>query len=545
MRRPWRLAAVVLFALTVVAGSFLGDRLLALSDTSREGLRQYTELVEAARQNYGGEVTYKDVVYSSIHGMLRQLDPHTSFLPPEAYQRMRDRQQSSFYGLGILVGLRDGQLTVIAPLEGTPASRMGIRAGDVITTIEGEPTSEMLLDDAVQKLKGPKDTEVNITIGRRGVSEPLEMTIKRAEIPLNTVRYVMMIAPGTGYFRITEFSRSTGKEVAQAIAALRAQGMERLLLDLRNNGGGLLDQAIAVADQFVPEGTLIVETKGRIRDSFQKFRAEGDHRPLDLPLVVLVNSGSASAAEILAGAIQDHDVGVIVGTPTWGKGLVQTVYGLPYDGALALTTASYYTPSGRLIQRDYTSFYDYYAHGDGLLEDGEEAAGRGIELPAGDEPVYYTDLGRKVYGGGGITPDVLIHPQESPELLQFLEARNAFFLFGVEYTAGKAALTADWQPGPDVLPQFEAWVAREGMVDSPGEIDAALQDADTRAQVLARIRAEALNATLGNDARYRALAEQDSQIREALRMFDKASELLAMRKGGRDDQRVAEGAARR
>jgi carboxyl-terminal processing protease len=541
MRRPWRVAAVVLFALTVVAGSFLGDRLLALSDTSREGLRQYTELVEAARRNYGGEVTYKEVVHGSIHGMLRQLDPHTSFLPPEAYQRMRDRQQSSFFGLGILVGLRDGQLTVIAPLEGTPASRMGIRAGDVITNIEGEPTAEMLLDDAVQKLKGPKDTEVRITIGRRGVSEPLEMTITRAEIPLTTVRYVMMIAPGTGYFRVTEFSRSTGKEVAQAIATLRQQGMERLLLDLRNNGGGLLDQAIAVADQFVPEGTLIVETKGRIRDSFQKFRAEGEHKPLDLPLVVLVNSGSASAAEILAGAIQDHDVGVIVGTPTWGKGLVQTVYGLPYDGALALTTASYYTPSGRLIQRDYSSFYDYYSHGDGLLEDGEEGAGGEIELPRGDEPVFYTDLGRKVYGGGGITPDVLIHPQESPELLQFLEARNAFFLFGVEYTSGKKALTPDWRPGPEVLQEFERWVASDGMVDSTSELDAALEDATTRTQVLARIRAEALNATLGNDARYRAIAEHDHQIQEALRMFGKATELLAMRKGGRkDDPRVAE-----
>src|SRR5688500_12402097 len=543
MRRPWRVAAVVLFVLTVAAGSFLGDRLLALSDSSREGLRQYTELVEAARRNYGGEVTYKEVVYSSIHGMLRQLDPHPSFLPPEAYQRMRDRQQSSFFGLGILVGLRDGQLTVIAPLEGTPASRMGIRAGDVIETIEGEPTADMLLDDAVQKLKGPKDTEVRISIGRRGVSEPLEMTIKRAEIPLTTVRYVMMIAPGTGYFRITEFSRSTGKEVADAIAALRAQGMERLLLDLRNNGGGLLDQAIAVADQFVPEGTLIVETKGRIRDSFQKYRAEGEHKPIDLPLVVLVNSGSASAAEILAGAIQDHDVGVIVGTPTWGKGLVQTVYGLPYDGALALTTASYYTPSGRLIQRDYSSFYDYYAHGDGLGEDGEEGAEGRIELPSGDEPVYYTDLGRKVYGGGGITPDLLIHPQESPELLQFLEARNAFFLFGVERTNGTKPVAVDWKPGPEVLREFEQWVAREGMVDDPAELEAALEEESLRIQVLARIRAEALNASLGNDARYRALAETDHQILEALRQFPKATELLALRKGEKVDPRVAEGAA--
>lgn len=534
--------ALTLFVFTVVAGGLFGDRLLALSDNARDGLRQYTELVEAVHRHHGAPVTYEDVVQSSIHGMLRKLDPHTSFLPPTAYQRMRDRQQSSFYGLGILVGMRDQQLTVIAPLEGTPASRMGIRAGDIITTIEGEPTDDMLLDDAVMKLKGPKDTEVTITISRAGVSTPLTMTIKRAEIPLTTVRYTMMIAPGTGYFRITEFSRSTGKEVAEAIATLRAQGMERLLVDLRNNGGGLLDQAIAVADQFVPEGTLIVETRGRIRDSFQKYRAEGEHKPIDLPVVVLVNSGSASAAEILAGAIQDHDVGIIVGTPTWGKGLVQTVYTLPYDGALALTTASYYTPSGRLIQRDYSSFYDYYAHGDGLGEPGAEGAEGQLELPPANGEVFYTDLGRKVYGGGGITPDVLIHPQEQPELLQFLEARNAFFQFGVDYTSRHEVSSADWKPSPQVLQEFAAWVGKQGMGE-PGELEAALQDEATRDQVLARIRAEAFNATLGNDARYRALAEKDAQIQEALRMFDRASELLASRRGGgAGGQRVAESA---
>ncbi len=545
MRRPWRIAAAVLFVVTLLAGALFGDRLLALSDNARDGLRQYTELVEAVHSHYGAEVSYKDVVYSSINGMLRQLDPHTNFLPPEAYARMRDRQQSSFFGLGILVGMRDNKLTVISPLEGTPASRMGIRAGDIITAIEGEPTDSMPIDDAVMKLKGPKDTEVTITIARRGVSTPLEMTIKRAEIPLTTVRYVMMIAPGTGYFRVTEFSRSTGKEVADAIASLRAQGMQRLLLDLRNNGGGLLDQAIAVADQFVPEGSLIVETKGRIRDSFHKYKAEGEHRPLDLPLVVLVNSGSASASEILTGAIQDHDVGVVAGTPTWGKGLVQTVYGLPYDGALALTTAQYYTPSGRLIQRDYSSVYDYYAHGDGIDEDGEDTSSGQLELPHGDDPVFYTDLGRKVYGGGGITPDVLVHPEESPELLQFLEARNAFFEFGVEYTNSHQVTDPNWSPDPGVIKDFERWVKAQGMVDDEGDLEKGLEDEATRREVLARLRAEIFNATLGNDVRYRVLAEGDHQIQQALGLFGKASDLLAMRKSGKGgDTHVAAGSSR-
>jgi carboxyl-terminal processing protease len=545
MRRPWRIAAALLFVITTIAGALFGDRLLALSDNARAGLRQYTELVEAVHAHSGAEVSYKDVVYSSINGMLRKLDPHTSFLPPEAYARMRDRQQSSFFGLGILVGMRDDKLTVISPLEGTPASRMGIRAGDIITNIEGESTADMPLDDAVMKLKGPKDTEVTITIARRGVSTPLELTIKRAEIPLTTVRYVMMIAPETGYFRVTEFSRSTGKEVQDAIASLRAQGMKRLLLDLRNNGGGLLDQAIAVADQFVPEGSTIVETKGRIRDSFHKYKAEGEHRPLDLPVVVLVNSGSASASEILAGAIQDHDVGIIAGTPTWGKGLVQTVYGLPYDGALALTTASYYTPSGRLIQRDYTSVYDYYAHGDGVGEDDEEANTGPLELPRGDEPVFYTDLGRKVYGGGGITPDVLVHAEEQPELLQFLEARNAFFEFGVEYTNDHKVTDPNWAPSPDVLRDFERWVKAQGMAEDEADLDKGFQDPATRKAVLARLRAEIFNATLGNDVRYRVLAEGDHQIQQALGLFGKASDLLALRKSGKGDTRVAAGGTQR
>jgi carboxyl-terminal processing protease len=541
MRRPWRIAAASLFCVTVLAGVLFGDRLLALSETARDGLKQYTELVEAVHAHYGTEVTYKDVVYSSINGMLRKLDPHTSFLPPEAYAKMRDRQQGSFYGLGILVGLRDNKLTVISPLEGTPAARMGIRAGDIITTIEGEATDTMPLDDAVMKLKGPKDTEVTITVARRGVSQPLQMTIKRAEIPLNTVRYVMMIAPGTGYFRITEFSRSTGKEVEDAIATLRAQGMQRLLLDLRNNGGGLLDQAIAVADQFVPENSLIVETRGRIKDSFHKYRGEGEHKPLDLPLVVLVNSGSASAAEILSGAIQDHDVGVIAGTPTWGKGLVQTVYTLPWDGALALTTAQYFTPSGRLIQRDYTSFYDYYAHGDGAATGDDESSEGQMETPRGDQPVYHTDLNRKVYGGGGITPDVLVRAEEIPELVQFLEARNAFFEYGVEYTNHHKVTDPAWRPDASVLPEFEKWAVHEGMVDDPADIEKGLQDARTRAALTERIRAEIFNATLGNDVRYRVVAESDHQIQEGLRLFDRATALLAQRRGSQGVDHVAAG----
>ncbi|MFP5284549.1 MAG: S41 family peptidase, partial [Thermoanaerobaculia bacterium] len=335
MRRSWRIAAITLFVLSLTLGGLVGDRLLALTDDARDSLRLYTELINVAHERYGAEVSYKDLVYSSVNGMLRSLDPHTAFLSPEAYEGMREKQQTSFYGLGILVGVRSGQLTVISPLEGTPASRLGIQAGDVISTIEGEPTDTMTLDEAVGKLKGPKGTQVKITIVRRGLDEPLPMSVTRAEIPQTTVRLAYMMTPTTGYLMITEFSRGTGREVAEAIDKLKKEGMRQLIVDVRNNGGGLLDQAIEVADQFLPEESVIVQTKGRTRDAFQSYRATGKYPSLDAPVVVLVNEGTASASEIVAGALQDHDRGMVVGTPSWGKGLVQTVYNLSYGAGLA------------------------------------------------------------------------------------------------------------------------------------------------------------------------------------------------------------------
>jgi carboxyl-terminal processing protease len=317
MKRSWKTTALVLFVLALLGGGLFGERVLALGDDARDTLRLYTDLVTVAHDHYGADVSYRDLVYASIQGMLRTLDPHTSFLPPRAYSGMRERQQSSFYGLGILVGVRDGQLTVISPIEGTPASRLGMRAGDVISTIEGEPTETMSLDEAVDKLKGPKGTEVHITLVRRGLDEPLALAVTRDEIPQTTVRLAYMIDPTTGYIQISDFGRGTGDEVEQAIRQLKDRGMQRLILDLRNNGGGLLDQAIEVADQFVPKKSQIVETRGRTRDSDQVFRSSGGSPPLDLPTVVLVNRGTASAAEIVSGAIQDHDVGMVVGTPTW------------------------------------------------------------------------------------------------------------------------------------------------------------------------------------------------------------------------------------
>ena len=520
MRRPWKIAAIVSFTLAVLLGGAVGNRVLAVTDEARQQLRLYTELVSLTHDHYGGEVSYRDLVYASIQGMLRTLDPHTNFLSSEAYASMRDRQQASFYGLGILVGMRNGQLTVISPLDGTPAARLGIRAGDIISSIDGESTDTLTLDEAVQKLKGPKDTQVKIAIVRRGLEEPLQLEITRAEIPQTTVRYAYMIEPGTGYILISDFARSTGDEVAKALASLKAQGMKRLLVDLRNNGGGLLDQAIDVADQFVPKGSRIVETRGRTKDSFQQFDAAGDHPDLGVPVVVLVNAGTASAAEILSGAIQDHDMGMIIGSPTWGKGLVQTVYGLSYGAGLALTTAKYYTPSGRLIQRDYSSYFDYYY----ARQDDDEAPPPPAD-PAGE---FATDLGRKVYGGGGITPDVLSQPSEVPAYMQFLLARNAFFDFAVDYTRKNKVGARDWQPEPSVLEQFGKWLVDE-KIGTSDEVEKGLGDPAARDFALRQIRAESLNGAFGLEAGHKALTAGDNQIQAALKLFDRAAALLASR----------------
>jgi len=523
VRRSWRSLAIGVFVVSLLLGGVAGNRLLALGDEARDGLRLYTELVEAARAHYGTEVKYRDLVYASVQGVLRTLDPHTSFLSPEAYVNMRERQQSSFYGLGILVGMRNNLLTVISPIDGTPAARQGIRAGDVIHTIEDQPTDTLTLDEAVQRLKGPKGTQVRISIVRRGLDEPLGLTITRAEIPQTTVRYSYLIAPDTGYMLISDFGRGTGDEVARALRELRERGMRRLLLDLRNNGGGLLDQAIEVADQFVPKGSKIVETRGRTRDSFQAYEAGGEHADLAMPVVVVVNGGTASAAEILAGAIQDHDVGIIVGVPTWGKGLVQTVYGLSYGAGLALTTAKYYTPSGRLIQRDYSEYFDYLYQAD---TPGGDETPRLATPPPGQE--FRTDLGRKVYGGGGITPDRVVQPQELPAFLQYLLAHNAFFDFAVETNNREPVEDRSWQPDAELGDRFQAWLRRESL-GTEEEIAKAFADARTRELALRQVHAELFNSAFGLEGGHQVLARDDSQLQAALVEFERAAALLAAR----------------
>src|SRR5436305_10444031 len=425
--RKWTFTLTLLVAIAAATlfGGFYGKRLLGApseTDLQQKRLREYTDLITAVASNSADDIGTDKVVYSSIDGMLRTLDPHTSFLEPKEYADMQDRQKGSFYGLGILVTKRNDQVTVITPLEGTPAARLGIRAGDAISEVEGTSTDDLTLDEVVKRLKGPKGTTVHIKIIRVGIKEPIPLTIVRAAIPTNSISNMLMLQPGVGYIRIKDFTATTVRELDESIEKLREQGMQKLVLDLRGNPGGLPDAAVGVADHFLDKGQMIVYTRGRTPDSEQSYLAPGKHQKLDMPMVLVVNRGSASASEIVAGAIQDHDRGIIVGETSWGKGLVQSVYTLQYGAGLALTTSKYYTPSGRNIQRDYSSFYDYY-----VADDSDEAT---TEVPPKDRKQNKTNHRRTVYGGGGITPDVFVKPAPLSRTTQLLEVRSAIFNYG-------------------------------------------------------------------------------------------------------------------
>lgn len=532
MRDPWRWFAVTVFLVVFGGGVVLSQRSAGLPDRVRSALIDYARVVEQAHEGYGRDVSYQELVEASIHGLLRTLDPHTNFLPKEMYEDLRQRQQSSFSGLGILIGMRNSQLTVVTPVEGTPAWRAGIRAGDVISRIEGEPTSGMNLNQAVRQLKGPQGTDVSITIERRGLDEPFDLTITRDEIPQNTVAYSYMIDDRTGYIMLTDFSHSTTQEVLDAIDDLREKGMANLILDLRSNGGGLLDQAVGVSEIFVPAGATIVETRGRTSGARQTFTAEGAPTRAQVPLVILVGPATASAAEIVAGAVQDHDTGLIVGQPTWGKGLVQTVYNISHGNGVALTTAKYYTPSGRLIQRDYSSWFDYTTRAEGSFAANDNG------------PVYSTDLGRQVLGGGGIAPDYEVEPAEVPDFIGYLMLHNAFFNFAVEYQNRTPIASESWQAPDDLLPGFRTWLIEQEIVTRE-EFDEAFTEAEIQADTLSRLRAEILGAAFGLGVRSREFLLSDPQVLEARARFPQAAQLLADRialddKGDQVDEPTAE-----
>jgi carboxyl-terminal processing protease len=496
-----------------LVGGLLGGRSLALPDRSADQLGTFTQILSMAESRAAGPVESKDAIEGAIRGMLRTLDPHTNYLDAEDYRHMLEEQQGSFSGLGIVISkpAHDKPLTVIAPLEGTPAWNAGIRAGDVISQIEGIDTLDMSIDEALRRLKGPKGTKVTITVTRPGDEDVLHFTLTRDDIPTNSIRYAFLIKPGIGYVRIDNFTRTTERELEQEIQGLRKVGMTQLVLDLRRNPGGLLDQAVRVADQFLSKGQMIVYTQGRIRGSDQEFRSSGSGRYPDLPLVVLVDKFSASASEIVSGAIQDHDRGLIVGKPTWGKGLVQTVYPLSQGTALALTTARYYTPSGRLIQRDYNSLEDYLTY--------EEAD---LETPPVSNDLRQTDSGRPVYGGGGIRPDVIIDREPTSKFVDTLQRNQVFFGFAVDFNTSHKGLQRNFEVGKEVMDQFVRYLDKRKVSWTQADVD------KDKERLNVEIRQAVASTLWGMEEGYKVGVELDRQVQRALELFPEAQQLASL-----------------
>ncbi len=517
------LAAPLVLAATTLLGGVFGPRLLAVSDATNPMMKEYSDLLATARAWYADDLGSEKLVYASISGMLDTLDPHSNFLEPEEYGAMQEKQRGSFYGLGIIISKRNGKVTVITPVEGSPAQKLGIRAGDIIDLVEGEPIDDLPIDAVVKKLKGPKGTKVNVTIVRPGLGEPLQMTVTRAEIPTNSVSFAFMVEPEVGYIRLKDFTHTSAPEIAEAWAKLEKQGMKKLVFDLRANPGGLLDQAIAVSDFFLRKGEKVVATRGRQAGSEQVFTAPGRNTKARIPVVVLVNKGSASAAEIVAGAIQDQDRGLVAGTTSWGKGLVQSVYTLSDGAGLALTTAKYYTPSGRCIQRDYKEYIEYVTPADEEESDSEPG-------DAAKKEVFRTAGGRIVYGGGGITPDVVVKADRLSSFLATLYARGVFFEWAVQYRAKHPEVPRDFKVTDAVREEFFSFVdSRPNAPETPARKSYA--DEKDKAALDRALAEELVGAAHGPEAGYRITIQGDAQLRKALTLFPEAEKLAGIRTG--------------
>jgi len=527
--RRWRSLSlgVVTVVASAVLGGLLGRSALADEDKVAREYRVFTTALAAIESQYVEPVDSTRLVYGAIDGMLKTLDPHSSFMDPRTYAQLRERQEGRYYGLGISIVVINGDITVMQLFEGSPAYRNGIRRGDVIARISGEDAQGWTSDRAVRALRGEKGTTVQISLRRTGYSGLIDLQVERDEVNITTVRGAFMVDDGTGYVKLTDFSETSNRELGEALEKLRALGMKRLVFDLRDNPGGSLDQSIRIANRFLPRGQMVVYTRGRVRNADQDYRATEVSDYTDLPLVVLVNRNSASASEIVSGAIQDHDRGLIVGERTFGKALVQSVYRISGGAGLALTTGRYYTPSGRLIQRAWDgSFDEYFTYT--LREQNSATGGRS----AGD--LKFTDGGRKVFGGGGIEPDEPVpgHVEgfNPARFGRTLYARQLFEKYAERFTAegdtrfaGEAldrrVVARGFALTDAMVADFQAFLKDEGV-----RVDETEFAAD-RTFITAMMRFQIDLALFGMDEARHNLIGRDPQVQMALGLFDAAVRL--------------------
>jgi carboxyl-terminal processing protease len=514
-------AVVLFFAICAVAGSVLQRKVGAQSAADegqvRDNLKAFYDVYSLVEQNYAepidGDKADTAIYDGAIPGMLRVLDPHSNFYDPKAYAKMREEQHGRYYGVGMLIQQQNGKVYVVTPYENTPSFRAGIHPGDIIYAVDGKivnveskDPNELTSSDLVAKaLKGPKGTNVQATMVREGEPKPLVFNLVRDSIPHPSVDLAFEIRSGIGYIHLTQFQETTGDEVSEAVKNF--SNLKGLIFDLRGNPGGLLDQAVDVCDHLLSKGQTIVSQRGRAFPD-RNYAATHGNGGKSFPIVVVVNRGTASAAEIVSGALQDHDRALIVGETTFGKGLVQTVYNLPENTGLALTTYHYYTPSGRLIQRNYTgvSLYDYYSHGGTAPTD---SASREVKL---------TDAGRTVYGGGGITPDEKIESPKNNHFQDELLFKDVFFHFAPVYLAHRS-VDENFQVDAAALAEFKKYLTSQNIAWTDADLNGVLD------WVKIGIKEKIITIQFGQQKGLRAHVEWDPEIQKALNYLPEAQAL--------------------
>lgn len=504
--------------------------------------QDYVQALELVRDKYVQPPEFEALNTAAVSGMLRTLDPHSNFYDRKSFEEMRMEQRSQYYGIGATIQQRHGGVYIIEPFRNTPALRAGLRYGDRIVSIDGESSAGLDTDEVRNRLRGELGTRVRVSVERAGGTEPLTVTLERGAVDLPSISSNYLLRPGLGYIALSRgFHSTTSEELNRSILFLKSSGMSSLILDLRGNPGGFLDQAVSVADKFLERGQIIVAVRGRTERTEGKELVAESGSPERFPLVVLIDDGSASASEIVAGAVQDHDRGLIVGEPSFGKGLVQTIFPLKSGAGLTLTTARYYTPSGRLIQRDYSngSIYEYLTRRVSLAN----------QVPAEKTTpqVFRTGRGRTVYGGGGIEPDITIKPDQISSA-QALIWSTGLFHFTRELVGGNVAAAPEFRLGPLEIshqPRPDEFVITEKVMTAYFEYmdqfiskypETGLTKEMVREdQVWARqrIREEVLIAAYGVDVQRRMTAENDPQLQRAIAEIPQAARMIEEARKGR------------
>ena len=527
----WFILSTVL--LCTLLGGLYGRQVEATTGADdsdvKNSFNELTRVYNVVEQNYADVVDPDRAIYGILHdqpgsqtyvgaipGALRSLDPHSDFYDPQAFSKLREDQEGKYYGVGMQIGQKPGKLgkpivVVMAPIPGSPAFRAGLRPDDVIIKVNGKSTEGWNTQQVAEKLKGPKGTQVHITVTREGYDQPLEFDITRDEISQRSVDDVFMLKAEIAYIHISKFNETTNDELTSALKDLGEKNLQGLVLDLRNNPGGLLQEAVEVSDHFLEKGQLIVYHYGRHSPEKRYSTTKGDGGR-EYPIVVLINRYTASAAEIVTGALQDHDRALVMGQPSFGKGLVQTVFPLDEHTGLALTTARYYTPSGRLIQRDYdnVSLYDYYYHPE--------------DAPTPHTEVRLTDGGREVYGGGGITPDVKYEEPKLTPVEETLLQHNVLFEFGKYYLGIHKTIPHDFQVTDAVLQEFRQFLAEQKIPLSDQDLK------DNSDFIRSRIHLQLVDFIFGETEASRMAMENDPLVQKAIDAMPQASDLLAKAK---------------